>query len=292
MKISGARRQHDPRRRGARRLGARSCTVRSARRSPRRRRRAPSSPSTRHTQPKVTDGRRSSASTTRSSSSTAASSGCGCSRTSSSTQTFEIAVGQVGLETPAGQYTIAEQGRSTPPGTCPTAPGRASWPARSSPATTRSNPIKARWLGIYDGVGIHGTADDGSIGTTASHGCIRMHIPDVEKLYDEVPVGAPSTSRCRRQAVALGAERHADGPRPPDLLDRTSSQPALQKQGMVVEECRSTSVPMKTPRSRLRRTANHSVEASRDPGCDATGAAAARRAPTAPASTSWRWVAT
>src|SRR5206468_3343347 len=52
------------------------------------------------------------------------------------------------------------------------------------------NPIKARWLGIYDGVGIHGTSDDASIGHNASHGCIRMHIPDVEKLYDEVPVGS------------------------------------------------------------------------------------------------------
>jgi lipoprotein-anchoring transpeptidase ErfK/SrfK len=30
-----------------------------------------------------------------------------------------------------------------------------------------------------------------SIGTAASHGCIRMRIPDVEELYDQVPVGAP-----------------------------------------------------------------------------------------------------
>ena len=57
------------------------------------------------------------------------------------------------------------------------------------PGDDPSNPIKARWLGIYDGVGIHGTSDDASIGSNASHGCIRMHVPDVEKLYDEVPVG-------------------------------------------------------------------------------------------------------
>ena len=54
-----------------------------------------------------------------------------------------------------------------------------------------SNPIKARWMGIYDGVGVHGTSDDASIGSAASHGCIRMHVPDVEELYDQVPVGAP-----------------------------------------------------------------------------------------------------
>jgi lipoprotein-anchoring transpeptidase ErfK/SrfK len=46
-------------------------------------------------------------------------------------------------------------------------------------------------MGIFDGAGIHGTDAVGSIGTAASHGCIRMRIPDVEELYDEVPVGAP-----------------------------------------------------------------------------------------------------
>ena len=53
------------------------------------------------------------------------------------------------------------------------------------------NPIKARWLGIYDGAGIHGTDAVNSIGTNASHGCIRMRIPDVEALYDQVKVGTP-----------------------------------------------------------------------------------------------------
>ena len=59
------------------------------------------------------------------------------------------------------------------------------------PGGTPENPIKSRWMGIFDGAGIHGTSDDGSIGSAASHGCIRMHIPDVEELYDQVPVGAP-----------------------------------------------------------------------------------------------------
>ena len=62
---------------------------------------------------------------------------------------------------------------------------------RSSPAGDPENPIKARWLGIFDGAGIHGTDAVGSIGSAASHGCIRMRIPDVSELYDQVPVGAP-----------------------------------------------------------------------------------------------------
>ena len=46
-------------------------------------------------------------------------------------------------------------------------------------------------MGIFDGAGIHGTDAVGSLGSAASHGCIRMAIPDVEKLYDEVDTGAP-----------------------------------------------------------------------------------------------------
>ena len=52
-------------------------------------------------------------------------------------------------------------------------------------------PLKARWLGIYDGAGIHGTDDIGSLGSAASHGCIRMAVPDVIELYDEVAVQTP-----------------------------------------------------------------------------------------------------
>ncbi len=38
-------------------------------------------------------------------------------------------------------------------------------------------------------VGIHGTYQSSSVGTAASHGCIRMYIRDVEDLFDRVFVG-------------------------------------------------------------------------------------------------------
>jgi lipoprotein-anchoring transpeptidase ErfK/SrfK len=41
------------------------------------------------------------------------------------------------------------------------------------------------------GVGIHGTPQDGSIGYSLSHGCIRMHIPEAEWLFEHVDVGTP-----------------------------------------------------------------------------------------------------
>ena len=47
------------------------------------------------------------------------------------------------------------------------------------------------------GVGIHGTPDDASIGYSASHGCIRMHIPDAERLFNHVHVGTPWDTICR-----------------------------------------------------------------------------------------------
>ena len=105
------------------------------------------------------------------------------------TQTYGIAVGQVGLETPAGQYTIANKAIN-PAWHVPNSAWAGKLAGKVIPGDDPTNPIKARWLGIFDGVGIHGTSDDASIGSNASHGCIRMHIPDVEKLYDEVPVGS------------------------------------------------------------------------------------------------------
>jgi len=42
----------------------------------------------------------------------------------------------------------------------------------------------------YDrGIYIHGTAEEWSIGTPASYGCIRMRSRDVIRLYDEIGVG-------------------------------------------------------------------------------------------------------
>jgi lipoprotein-anchoring transpeptidase ErfK/SrfK len=105
-------------------------------------------------------------------------------------QTYPIAVGQVGLETPAGQYKIANKAIN-PAWHVPNSPWAGKLAGKVIPGDDPTNPIKARWLGVYDGVGIHGTGDEGSIGSNASHGCIRMRVRDVKKLYDEVPVGAP-----------------------------------------------------------------------------------------------------
>ena len=103
--------------------------------------------------------------------------------------TYPIAVGQAGLETPAGRYEIQTKAVN-PSWNVPNSAWAGELAGRVIPPGPE-NPLKARWMGIYDGAGIHGTADRGSIGTNASHGCIRMLVEDVVELYDKVPVGAP-----------------------------------------------------------------------------------------------------
>lgn len=104
--------------------------------------------------------------------------------------TYPIAVGQSGLETPAGRYTIRNKAVN-PAWHVPNSAWAGSLAGSVIPGGIASNPLKARWLGVADGVGVHGTSDRGSIGSNASHGCIRMLVEDVIKLYDQVPVGTP-----------------------------------------------------------------------------------------------------
>jgi hypothetical protein len=103
-------------------------------------------------------------------------------------RTYRIAVGSIGYQTPAGRYHV-ETKAVDPVWTPPPSPWTGSLAGRHIPPGP-DNPLKARWLGIADGAGIHGTADLASLGTAASHGCIRMSVPDVIDLYRRVPVGA------------------------------------------------------------------------------------------------------
>ena len=103
---------------------------------------------------------------------------------------YTVAVGAVGFDTPAGMYHI--QNKAVDPAWhVPNSDWAGDLAGTIVPGGTAENPLKARWLGIFDGAGIHGTDQTYSLGTAASHGCIRMAIPDVIELYDQVPVGAP-----------------------------------------------------------------------------------------------------
>ena len=103
---------------------------------------------------------------------------------------YTVAVGAVGFDTPAGLYHI--QNKAVDPAwTVPNSDWAGDLAGTVVPGGVAENPLKARWMGIFDGAGIHGTDQTYSLGSAASHGCIRMAIPDVIELYDRVPVGAP-----------------------------------------------------------------------------------------------------
>ena len=103
---------------------------------------------------------------------------------------YTVAVGALGFDTPAGLYHIQNKAVN-PAWSVPNSDWAGDLAGTVVPGGVPENPLKARWLGIYDGAGIHGTDQTYSLGTAASHGCIRMAIPDVIELYDQVPVGAP-----------------------------------------------------------------------------------------------------
>jgi L,D-transpeptidase-like protein/putative peptidoglycan binding protein len=104
-------------------------------------------------------------------------------------KSYSVAVGQAGLETPEGLYHI-ETKEVNPTWHVPESSWAGSLAGTDVPPGP-SNPIKARWMGIFNGAGIHGTDETWSIGQAVSHGCVRMLIPDVEELYDRVDVGTP-----------------------------------------------------------------------------------------------------
>ena len=102
--------------------------------------------------------------------------------------TFGVATGQSVYPTPLGTWHIADM-QLNPWWRPPNSP----WAKGLQPIPPGpGNPLGTRWMGLdAPGVGIHGTPDDASIGYSASHGCIRMHIPDAEWLFHHVHVGTP-----------------------------------------------------------------------------------------------------
>jgi lipoprotein-anchoring transpeptidase ErfK/SrfK len=103
-------------------------------------------------------------------------------------RTFSVATGQSTYPTPTGAFEIATLQRN-PWWYPPPSP----WAADEDPVPPGpGNPLGTRWMGLSEPyVGIHGTPDAASIGYSASHGCIRMLIPDAEWLFQRVKVGTP-----------------------------------------------------------------------------------------------------
>jgi lipoprotein-anchoring transpeptidase ErfK/SrfK len=105
--------------------------------------------------------------------------------------TYPIAVGMQGLETPSGLYDVQWK-QTNPSWYVP----KSAWAGKLAGKVIPpgpDDPIKARWMAFNGGAGIHGIdpGEYGTIGHDASHGCVRMRIPDVISLYARTPVGTP-----------------------------------------------------------------------------------------------------
>ena len=103
-------------------------------------------------------------------------------------RTFTVATGQAIYPTPLGKFDIVVKWKD-PWWYPPDSP----WAKGAKPIPPGpGNPLGTRWMGLdAAGVGIHGTPDAASIGYSASHGCIRMRIPDAETVFAHVSVGTP-----------------------------------------------------------------------------------------------------
>jgi len=99
---------------------------------------------------------------------------------------FGVATGMASYPTPLGSFTLVDKQRDPwwyPPDS--------DWAAGADPVPPGpGNPLGTRWMGLSEPlIGIHGTPDAASIGYSASHGCVRMLVPEAEWLFERVEEG-------------------------------------------------------------------------------------------------------
>ncbi len=105
---------------------------------------------------------------------------------------YPVSIGKQETETPEGKFHVKEKIKNPV------------WYRMKQvfPPDSPENLLGTRWLGLdQKGYGIHGTRLPGTIGSAASHGCIRMYNHDVEELFSWVPIGTPVIIRTSSTTV-------------------------------------------------------------------------------------------
>jgi lipoprotein-anchoring transpeptidase ErfK/SrfK len=105
-------------------------------------------------------------------------------------KTYTVAVGSPQYPTPTGQFVVQSK-QVNPTWSVPKSAWAGDLQGAVIPGGDPRNPLVARWIGFNGSVGFHGTASAGSLGTAASHGCVRMAPTDVIDLFERVSVGTP-----------------------------------------------------------------------------------------------------
>ncbi|MEH7347923.1 Ig-like domain-containing protein [Gottfriedia acidiceleris] len=114
-------------------------------------------------------------------------------------KTFSVATGKASSPTPTGKFKIVNKIKNRP------------WYKENIPGGAPNNPLGKRWMGLSVGsaYGIHGNANESSIGKSVSHGCIRMHNSEIEWLFDQINVG--TTVIIAKSSNTNGQIAHAYG---------------------------------------------------------------------------------
>ena len=105
-------------------------------------------------------------------------------------RTYTVAVGSPEYPTPTGRFVVQTM-QTNPSWNVPNSEWAGDLAGESIPGGDPRNPLVARWIGFAGPVGFHGTASAGSLGSAASHGCVRMSPPDVIDLFTRVNTGTP-----------------------------------------------------------------------------------------------------
>ena len=110
-----------------------------------------------------------------------------------------MAVGQPAYPTPSGRFAIQDK-QVNPVWSVPNSPWAGELQGTTVDGGSAANPLKARWMGIANGVGIHGTGEDYSIGTRR---VARLHpharAPTSSTCSSASRSGRPCSSSSARQ---------------------------------------------------------------------------------------------
>jgi lipoprotein-anchoring transpeptidase ErfK/SrfK len=105
-------------------------------------------------------------------------------------RTYTVATGLPAYPTPSGSFRIQSK-QVNPTWNVPNSPWAGELAGTTVQGGSAANPLKARWIGFAGSVGFHGTGQEYTVGSRASHGCLRMRVADVIALYKRVSVGDP-----------------------------------------------------------------------------------------------------
>ena len=105
-------------------------------------------------------------------------------------KSYRVAVGQPKYPTPTGRFAVQVM-QKNPPWNVPQSEWAGDLAGKTIPAGDPRNPIVSRWIGFSGSVGFHGTKSVDSLGTAASHGCVRMRVGDIQELFERIRTGTP-----------------------------------------------------------------------------------------------------